>query len=149
MKSRVGGDDMDYAVLAQEMSRAHCAHLREIGRVADFLQHQGEDGVLLCLRLEDKPILSGELMEKMGLTTGRVANILKHMEEKGLVCRWQDHVDRRRVFVSLTDDGRALAQVKYDQVVSSHLQILKALGGDSDQTIQAVWRFVSAVNQIH
>ena len=119
---------MDYAALAERMSQAHCAHLRELYCLSEHLVCHGEDGMLLCLWGQEGPLLSGELMEKMGLTTGRVANLLRQMENKGLVRRWQDREDRRRVYVGLTDEGCARAEARYAEMTESHRKVLEALG---------------------
>ena len=89
---------------------------------------KGEAGVLLCLHQQGDSMLSGELMERMGLTTGRIANILKQMEQKGLIARCHDSGDRRRVYVSLTELGASCAEERLRQMNEAHVRILQNLG---------------------
>ena len=123
-----GGDGMDYAALAKRVSRLHCSHLRQMYMLADTFAVQGEAGVLLCLHQQGDSMLSGELMERMGLTTGRIANILKQMEQKGLIARCHDSGDRRRVYVSLTELGASCAEERLRQMNEAHVRILENLG---------------------
>ena len=44
------------------------------------------------------------------MTTGRIANILKVLEESDLVVRTPDALDKRRVQVALTDRGEQVAE---------------------------------------
>ena len=96
--------------LTEQLVQMHFEHLKELYRLSDAVIAQGEDGVLLCLYHVNRSMLPGEIMARMGLTTGRVANILRRLEEKGLVLRLQDADDRRRVHVSLTDAGAEAAK---------------------------------------
>lgn len=66
----------------------------------------GEDAVLYWLYAEDKPLLSGEISQRMELSSGRVANILNSLEKKGMIMRERNSADKRQVSVSLTTEGR-------------------------------------------
>jgi len=121
---------MDYAALAEQAGRMQCEGLKELGRLAGLFAAQGESSVLLCLRRRNESMLSGELMERLGLTTGRVANLLRQMERKGLVLRRQDQSDRRRVYVVLTGLGEEAAEAQYRAVMGASRRLLEYLGED-------------------
>ena len=91
--------------LAREMLEMNLSFSKQISQVASFLAATGEYGVLYCLYLEGRAFSAGELAERMGLTPGRIANVLKALEKKGFVCREQDPEDRRRIHVTLTETG--------------------------------------------
>ena len=112
------------------MDQMHYEHLKELYQLSELLAAQGESGVLFCLRYANRPMLPGELMNRMGLTTGRVANILKRLEEKALVQRIPDAKDRRRVHVSLTPEGAAAAEREYRDIGARHARLLAHLGPD-------------------
>ena len=76
------------------MEQEHRAHkLRELvvhspkayARLAKLLSETGEEGVLFCLLHSDGSLLPGELAARLDLTSGRIANILRSLESKGLV----------------------------------------------------------------
>jgi len=65
-------------------------------------------GVLATLRRIGKPyrMTPGELSRVLGLTTGGTSNILRRLEDLGLVSRHRDDGDRRSVMVELTALGK-------------------------------------------
>ncbi|MGC1483194.1 MAG: MarR family transcriptional regulator [Candidatus Acidiferrum sp.] len=82
---------------------------REISTVSVFL-HQAIAGKLglnvtdtrcfeLMSRYSRPPITAGDLSRATGLTTGAVTGILDRLEKAGLVERFRDPGDRRKVFV--------------------------------------------------
>lgn len=63
---------------------------------------------LRCLDwLVDGPKAAGELSEGTGLSSAATTSLIDRLEHKGFVRRVRDPVDRRRVLVEMTEDGRA------------------------------------------
>ena len=58
---------------------------------------RGENAVLTCLLRNEEDLHPSELAEKLSLVPGRMADILKTLEKKGMIRREQDPEDRRRV----------------------------------------------------
>jgi len=82
---------------------------RELGTVSVFF-HQAIAGKLglnvtdtrcfeLMSRYSQPPFTAGDLARATGLTTGAVTGILDRLEKAGLVERFRDPSDRRKVFV--------------------------------------------------
>ena len=82
---------------------------RELGTVSIFF-HQAIAGKLglnvtdtrcfeLMSRYSQPPLTAGDLARATGLTTGAVTGILDRLEKAGLVERFRDPSDRRKVFV--------------------------------------------------
>ena len=88
----------------------HLEYMRVLDDIVERSATRGESGVLLYLYHVDRPMYPGELTEKLGLTTGRIANILKELERERLILRTPDVLDKRRVRVALTPEGEALAR---------------------------------------
>lgn len=65
----------------------------------------GEGQILLYLTLENG-LTPGVLSEITELGTGRIANILKTMEEKGYIIRKKDEKDKRKVYAYVTEKGK-------------------------------------------
>jgi DNA-binding MarR family transcriptional regulator len=55
------------------------------------------------------PLSVGDQARQLGLSRATATELVDRLESKGLVARIRDAQDRRRVFVSLTDAGRARA----------------------------------------
>jgi len=66
--------------------------------------------VLSALRRQGMPFMlaATELADASMLTSGAMTNRIDRLEQAGLVNRLQDHSDRRRVLVHLTEKGLAL-----------------------------------------
>ena len=99
---------MDYFSLAEQMLsvRARLSHLPAGEAVSDACG--GEFFALSLLLLHDQPSWPSELRRSMGVSSARIAALLKHLEQKGWISRSADEHDERRVNVSLTDAGREL-----------------------------------------
>jgi DNA-binding MarR family transcriptional regulator len=65
---------------------------------------------LILKALQDKSLPAGELASSVSLSQGTVTDILKRLEQRGLIKRIRDTLDRRRVLVEITDGGLALLE---------------------------------------
>lgn len=119
---------MDANKMGEAQWTAHLDRIRVLYEVVEQSQTRGENGVLLYLYHVDRPMFPGELTEKLGLTTGRIANILKELEKSRLVVRKPDGADKRRVQVYLTPAGEAAAQLQNRRAVAFHNRLISALG---------------------
>ena len=59
-------------------------------------------------RLTDAPKSLGQLGDELGLTPPSVTRVADRLEERGLIARHRDELDRRRVYVAATAEGRRL-----------------------------------------
>lgn len=135
--------------LAEELTRLHYENLPEINRLGSMVSNRGEDGVVLCLYSSECALLAGELGERTGLSTGRIANILRKLETKGLVKRMQDELDRRCVHVSLTEQGRAYAQGLKNSAVQAHGELLERLSStDATEFVRIVRRCIRSAHDV-
>ncbi len=64
-----------------------------------MLHHAAEEG--------EPPLTPSDIAERSHLTSARIANVLRSLEEKGWVAREHASDDRRRVTVTLTEAGDA------------------------------------------
>lgn len=89
---------------------------------------QGEMAMLASIVFGAGETTPGELSENLELTTARVANTLNSLEDKGLVERIHDKVDRRRVFVRITEKGRKAVEKAQKEAAEELNLFLEALG---------------------
>lgn len=66
---------------------------------------RGELFVLNYLKEHDGVVHPKELSEKLAVSTARIARLLKHMEEQGLIVRFARANDSRQVVVQMTEQG--------------------------------------------
>ena len=119
---------MDYHMLAEELYTMHFAFEKSFYQWEENIAARGEDGVLLWLYYSGKDMFSGDIVRKLGLTSGRVANILKALEKKGYIIRKSDGTDARRVIVSLTPRGREYIRGVRTKNIDRRANFLEKLG---------------------
>ena len=92
----------------------------------------GEPGILQTIlnyeKEEKKSITSGMIGRIQKLTSGRVSTAIKKLEKKNYVYREVSIIDRRKVYVKLTDKGRKIAEKINEQLASDAKIIFKKLG---------------------
>lgn len=88
-----------------------CAQTRRnySGLLQEFKLHVGQDHALCQLWMEEG-ITQFELSKRMGCEPPTLTNMLKKLEEYGLIYRKRDSADGRVIRVYLTSEGRALKQ---------------------------------------
>ena len=76
----------------------------EAGMLSEYLR--GECRLLMYLNIsEEDSVQPGKIAEKLGISTARVASILKALENKGMIERRCGTADKRKVFVTITEKG--------------------------------------------
>lgn len=89
--------------------------LRRIIRAIDMrsrrlMQHSGFTGPqLLVLQAlgQYQEMSAGELAREVNLSQGTITSILDRLEKRDLIQRIRSHTDRRKVYVTLTEEGKA------------------------------------------
>ncbi|MEX2550920.1 MAG: MarR family transcriptional regulator [Nitriliruptoraceae bacterium] len=81
----------------------------------------GEFDILATLRRSGSPfrLTAGSLVESSMVTSGAITNRVDRLVAKELVTRETDASNRRRVLITLTDQGRELI----DEVLTHHLDV--------------------------
>lgn len=139
---------MDIDRLANEFSQMHIDYAKLLTQIASALSTNGEMGVLLWLNQQEEDIYATDIIEHFGLTPGRVANILKKLEQRQLIDRRQDVEDQRRFRIFLTEKGISLANELYEQMNNSHARMFAALGQeDALEGVRILQRIISLVNE--
>lgn len=104
----------------------------------------GQGQVRIITYLADHPegVLSGELSSEISVGTGRIGNVLKELEKKGLVTREDDSSDRRKTIVKITPLGVKIAEEKKNEFISFNEKVINAIGYDEFyhflQTLQKI-----------
>lgn len=138
---------MDAARLGETLWTMHLENMRVLDKIVGRSNTRGESGVLLYLYHVGRPMFPGELTEKLGLTTGRIANILRVLEQAQLVARTPDRLDKRRVQVALTPAGEAEALRQNAEGIAFHARLLKALSDEEARAfLDMLKRMVAALD---
>ena len=95
-------------------------------RVSETMR--GEAAVMRLLMREGRSLTPGEVTRALGMTSSRIAAVLGALEKKEFILREADTQDRRRVYVTLTDRGRAFCEEKQRCAVGDLSALLCQLG---------------------
>jgi DNA-binding MarR family transcriptional regulator len=141
---------MDYDELAHKIIRKMIERPAKGGHFrADDLPHGGKK-VLLSLFLFSDGVTAGELSDKMGVSTARIASILKGLEKKDFLRRETDLRDRRRVAVFLTPKGRETAREHYEMISHFASEFFRRLGEqDTLELLRLIERAEAIFPELH
>lgn len=137
---------MDQRKLSEPLWCMHLEHMRVLEYVVEQGCTRGENGLLMYLYHIGEPMFAGELTEKLGLTTGRTANILRVLEREGLVTRETDSQDKRRVLVKLTPEGEKKAEKLIRRAIEFQERVMSFLEPEeADQFLKSLMRLLERV----
>ena len=141
---------MTYREMAEELMRMHFSDFGAVPNgMAGASSAPGEDSVLFTLyHCEDGCLNPGDLAEKLHLTSGRIANILKRLEEKGLIVRKPGEHDRRRIAVCLTDLGERRARSYEEAFIDRAEAMLSGLGEEDAAEWVRLSKLISAAGGV-
>ncbi len=109
-----------YGVLADLLNRK--------SNIAILDSIRGEYGVLNCLNDLEEGASAGELCKRLHVVPGRMADILKKLEEKELIVRTKDENDRRVVISRITEKGRKVSDEKRELIHKEYKGMFEQLG---------------------
>ncbi len=81
----------------------------------------------------------------MGLEARSLTRLLKSMEEKGLICRENDKVDKRSVRIVLTEEGRKHRERSKETVLRFNEAVREQL---PEEKLNVFFDVVQSINQI-
>ena len=143
---------MDESALALEMIKAtgRLFFGMKPGRNSMRSMMHGEMFILDYLERIDRNVMPGELSNKTGGSSARTAIALRNLEQKGYIRRDIDKSDRRKIIVSLTDEGRRLTLEEREAVLRRMKAIVDALGeSDVREYIRIVARVAEVSDKIN
>lgn len=124
---------MDYSKCAEELIEYLIKTERDgyiiQGNIAKIAK--GEEALIQYLMTEGDGASANQISKRFGVNTSRVAAILNSLSKKGYVERRVDVVDRRRIHVYITEEGKKYGTKIYDEVLSK-ISILLELLGEND-----------------
>ncbi|MDR0818781.1 MAG: MarR family transcriptional regulator [Oscillospiraceae bacterium] len=121
---------MDYSVAAAEHLNTMLSHFKsEI--ISQMLKHFKGEKFILAFLSDGGVLIPSELSAEMGVSSARVAVVLRNLEAKGLVTRETDKKDRRKVLVSITEAGRIKASSEITDAKCKIEQVFREMGEDN------------------
>ncbi|MGZ4594674.1 MAG: MarR family winged helix-turn-helix transcriptional regulator [Actinomycetes bacterium] len=119
-----------------------------IALVNRSLRHHGLSAAgrqaLAVLEGAGQPLSPTTIAERLIVTTASTTSLLDTLERRGLVTRQADPDDRRRLLVSLTDEGRQVVDEFLPEVVALQTAVMAGL---SEGERQRLLRSLAAIRQ--
>ena len=135
--------------LAVQMCEMHIDHARFLSYIAAELTKSGESGMLLWLARQNGDVYATDAAEHFGLTPGRVANILKKLEERGFLVREKDPEDQRKVKLSLTPLGERIAGELSRKMLETNRRVIDFFGQeDTEELIGLLSKWITAAEAV-
>lgn len=119
---------MDYRELANQLIELRAKMPQVKMERAISQATRGEVFVLNYLWANGNRAYPKDISRAVGLTTARIAAVLKGLEKHGLITRTQDPVDNRQVIAELTEEGIAAVKERREILLRSTANMLEALG---------------------
>lgn len=121
----------DYEALAENLCDIHFLYSKDLSNVFEQHSTRGEEAALFWLSKLESPVSAGELAEKLGITSGRIANILSSLDRKKYIERHRSSRDRRQINVALTEAGAAHIRTVYENAKENHISLLEKMGDEN------------------
>ena len=140
---------MYYESLAYQMLNVRAKMLQVPAHQEISKLMRGELFVLNYLKEQDIVVHPKELSENLAVSTARIARLLKHMEEQGLIVRFTDANDSRQVVVQITEQGVAEIDHVRKKVLEYTARMLENLGaGDAKEYIRIQEKICQTCSEI-
>lgn len=103
----------------------------------------GIRAILKYLSRENERATAGEISKALGVSTARVAVLLKKMEAKGLLEKQSDPADGRLVVVCLSQQGKDTAEQVRQEIYALIGSLIDEIG------MERMLEFAAISNEIH
>ena len=117
-----------YEKLAENLCYIHFLYSKDLANVFEQNSTRGEEAALFWLSRLECPVSAGELASRLGITSGRIANILGSLSRKKYIERSRSSRDRRQINVTLTETGAEHIKEVYENARKSHIVLLERMG---------------------
>lgn len=111
-------------------------NIRDIEQRMHFLYDgkKSQRRILIILR-DEESITQRELTEKLSIKPASVSEVLAKLANKGYIIRVPSSIDKRTMVISLTEEGRRIADEAYQSRSLRIVEMLSCLEDDEKDTI--------------
>lgn len=92
------------------------------------VSQKGIGFVLVYLQEAHHEVIAGELARELGVSTARIAALLRKMEKSGLIVRCRSSVDARHTVVEITHEGNVYVDKMKEQILTRMVLVLEKVG---------------------
>jgi DNA-binding MarR family transcriptional regulator len=137
---------MDYTELAKEFMGI-MLHMKMRKTQKQFSESMhGEIFVLNYIHRHEGNVIPSEISNEVGISTARVAATLNSLENKGWITRKIDVIDRRRILVDMTQEGKEQVEKHFQMIMNTTAKMLEYLGEDDAKEYIRIMRKLAERN---
>lgn len=127
------------------MSKAY--YNKSIFFLSDF--YQSETRIVFMLLKSGGESTPGDISAELGFSTAHTASLLRSLEHKKYIDRLPAAKDKRRVIVTLTEEGKSFANEKYGELTAFFTKLSDAFGEkDMNELIRLIGRLSEITEDI-
>lgn len=110
---------------------------------------QGETGTLLYLAFVKKEMTASELSQKLNVSLPRITSILNSLETKNMLKKRIDIKDKRKIVVSITENGKNMVLEKKEEAINNMARIIEKLDEkDIDEYIRIAKKIREVIEEM-
>lgn len=114
-----------------ELNESLILNLRDLGHKLRFLfEGKGSQKRILIILYENGEMTQRALTDKIGIQPGSASEVIKKLDDAGLIMRTANEQDRRTVDIRLTQEGRNLAEEAYFDRKKRHEEMFSCLSAE-------------------
>ncbi len=133
--------------LTRELLEIQLSYTRQLSQLAEIIASSGEYSILYYLFRDSKCYSAGELSGLVGLSPGRVANVLKALEKKHFIVRKRDTEDKRKTMVTLTPEGAVKICSCYTQIENMYRKLVEKIGPEDVRNFIRIMKDLLAISK--
>ena len=133
---------------AQEMLHKlrACRSKSFLGKIDE--SQKGIGFVLVYLQEANHKVVAGDLARELGVSTARIATLLRKMEKNGLIVRYHSSEDARQTVVEITQEGSAYVdKMKERMLIGMELLLEKVGKEDMEEFIRISHKIRKVFNE--
>lgn len=114
-------------------------NLRDLGHMIRFLfEGKGSQKRILIILYEAGSMTQRELTERLGVQPGSASEVIRKLENAGLILRKQSQTDRRTTDIQLTESGQTEAEKAVRQRQIRHQEMFSCLSIEEKEILLAL-----------
>ena len=106
---------------------------------------QGETGALFYLTFVENNVSASRLSEKLNVSMPRIVSLINSLEKKELIIKKQDKEDKRKIIITITENGKNIILNKKEEAVYKISKIIECLG---EEEYNEYIRLLKKINKI-
>ena len=105
----------------------------------------GGQGRILRILCQQEQMSQKELQEILHIQPGSMSEIAAKLESKGLIARGRDEADKRKILLSITDEGRTWVNQRNAAAIrQQRAELFSSLSQEEQDTLQTLLGKLSA-----